>query len=108
LHDSLLYSGLEHGNFFNISISRGSVATRLRCGGIANGDSVANLLLNLPVTEFRKSVSIWQSCGQDYSGLFFDSRCIMVWQGNRHWCTGVDICDWCRNSKIQLLWSPCV
>jgi len=49
--DSLLYSGIEHGNFLNINISRGSVATRLRGGGIDHGDFVANLLLNLPMKE---------------------------------------------------------
>jgi len=33
LSGSLLHSVLEHGNFFNIDISQGSVATCLRCGG---------------------------------------------------------------------------
>jgi len=34
LHDSLLQLLLEHCDFLNIDISQGSVATRLRCGGI--------------------------------------------------------------------------
>ena len=47
LHDSLLHSVLEHGNFLNIDISQGTVATCLRCGGIFNNDFVANLWLSL-------------------------------------------------------------
>ena len=45
-------SVLEHGNFLNTDISQGSVVTQLSCGGIANEDFVANLLMNLPVREF--------------------------------------------------------
>jgi len=37
----------------NTDISQGSVVTQLRCGGIINDDFVANLLLNLPVKEFK-------------------------------------------------------
>jgi len=70
-------SGLEHGNFFlNSDISQGSVVTQLRCGGIITKGFVVNLLVNLSVKEFRKSVNIWRSYGQYYSGLFFiDSQC---------------------------------
>jgi len=52
-HGSLLHSGLEHGNSLNIDISQGSVATHLRCGKIASDCFVANLLVNLLVTNFR-------------------------------------------------------
>ena len=57
-------SDLEYGNFLNIDISQGSVVTELRCGGIVNDDFVANLLMNLSVKEFKKSVNIWRSYGQ--------------------------------------------
>jgi len=74
-----IHSGLECGNFLNTNISQGSVVTQLRCGGIINEDFVANLLVNLPVKEFWKSVNISQSYGRDYSGLFFiDSQCRMT------------------------------
>jgi len=43
---------LEHGHFWNIDISQGSVATQLRCGGIFKYEFVANLPLSLPVKEF--------------------------------------------------------
>jgi len=36
LHGSFLHSIVEHGNFLNISMLQGSVATCLRCGGIFN------------------------------------------------------------------------
>jgi len=36
LHGSLLYLVLEHGNFLNVDILEGSVATCLGCGGIFN------------------------------------------------------------------------
>jgi len=64
-------SHLEYGNFLNTDISQGSVVTELRYDGIVNDDFVANLLMNLPLKEFWKSVNIWQSYGQYYSGLFF-------------------------------------
>ena len=48
----MLHSGLEHGNFLSTDFSQGTVATHLRCGGTANDDFVANLLLNLSVKEF--------------------------------------------------------
>ena len=50
LHGSLLQLFFEH--FFNIDISQGSVATRLRCGGIFKYELVANLPMSLPVKEF--------------------------------------------------------
>ena len=71
LHGSLLQLLLEHCDFLNIDISQGSVATRLRCGGIFKYELVANLPMSLPVKEFRKSVNIWGSYGQEFSVLFF-------------------------------------
>jgi len=90
-------SDLEHGNFLNTDISQGSVVTQLRCGGIVNEDFLANLLVNLSVKEFWKSVNIWQSCGQYYSGLFFnDSQCrIIVW-GLHYWLDDSCLCFWVR------------
>jgi len=43
---------LELGHFLNIDISQGSVATRLRCGGIFKYKFVANLPMSLSVKEF--------------------------------------------------------
>jgi len=57
--------------FSNIDVSQGSSETRLRCGGIANDHFVAYLPVNLKVKKLWKSVNIWQSYGQYYSGLFF-------------------------------------
>ena len=71
LHGSLLQLLLEHCDFLNIDISQGSVATRLRCGGIFKYELVANLPVSLPVKEFWKSVNIWGSYGQEFSVLFF-------------------------------------
>ena len=52
LHGSLLQLRREHCDFLNIDISQGSVATRLRCGGIFKHELVANLPLSLSVKEF--------------------------------------------------------
>jgi len=57
--------------FSNIDVSQGSSETRLRCGGIVNDHFVAYLPVNLKVKKLWKSVNIWQSYGQYYSGLFF-------------------------------------
>ena len=58
----------------NTDISQSSVATYLRCGGIFKYVFVANFPVSLVVKEFRKSVTIWGSYGQEFS-VFFDSRC---------------------------------
>jgi len=41
----------EHGDFSNINISQGSVATYLRCCGIFKYYLVSNLPLSLPAKE---------------------------------------------------------
>ena len=43
---------LHYHSKADINISEGSVATRLKCGGIFNNRFIANLLLNVPVKEF--------------------------------------------------------
>jgi len=47
----------EHASFLT-NISQGSVATRLRCGGIFNDRCIANFLEIVTVKEFLKSVNI--------------------------------------------------
>jgi len=47
--------------FYDINISQGSVATRLRWGGIFNDCFIANFLETVTVKEFWKSASIWRS-----------------------------------------------
>ena len=60
--------------------SQGSVATRLWCGGLFSNYITTDLLLSLLVKQFLKSVNIWRSYGQYYSGLFFiDSQCRRAW-----------------------------
>ena len=71
LHGSLLRLLLQHCDFLNVDISQGSVATRLRCGGIFKYELVANLPVSLPVKEFWKSVNISGSYGQEFGVLFF-------------------------------------
>jgi len=44
--------------FSDINISQGSVATRLRCGGIFNECCIANFLEIVTVKEFLKSANI--------------------------------------------------
>jgi len=57
--------------FSDIYISQGSVAIYIRCGGIIEYDVAAHLQVILPVKEFRKSVNIWGSYGQEFNVLFF-------------------------------------
>jgi len=52
VHNSLLHLRLKNGDFFNTDISRGSVATRLGCGGVFVYDFVTNFLLSLTVKKF--------------------------------------------------------
>ena len=81
LHGSLLQWLLEHGDFSNMDISQGSVATQLRCGGIFKQDFVASLSLSLSAKEFWKSANIWGNYVHEFSVLFFfDLRCITgIW-----------------------------
>jgi len=51
--------------FLNTTVLQGSVATRVNDGRIFNEFLILNLLLCVKgVTEFRRSVSIWQSYGK--------------------------------------------
>ena len=63
---------------FDINVSHGSVATRLRCGGMFHNNFIANLPLSLSVKEFLKSVNIRRSYRQKYSGMFFMSHSVLV------------------------------
>jgi len=55
----------------DLNISKSSVSTPLRCGGIFKNISIANLLVNLSLQKFWKSVSIWRSYGLKSSVLGF-------------------------------------
>jgi len=57
--------------FSAITISQGSVATRLRCGGIFSYNFTANLSPSLAVKEFWKSFKIWQSYCHEFGGPVF-------------------------------------
>jgi len=57
--------------FSDINISQGSVAMRLRCGGIFSYHFAADLSPSLTVKEFWKSVTIWQSYRHEFGGLLF-------------------------------------
>ena len=54
------------------------IATFVRCVGIFINDIIANLLTTLLMKELQKSVSIWQSYEQKYSGAIFS--------GHTHMC----------------------
>jgi len=53
LHNSLLHLLLKNGDFLNTDISQGSVATRLKCGGVFVYDFVTNFLLSLTLKNLK-------------------------------------------------------
>jgi len=57
--------------FSNINISQGSVAMRLRYGGIFSGHFIANVLLSVPMKQCLNSVSISQRQRTRVWRLFF-------------------------------------
>jgi len=62
--------------FLNTKVSQGSVATRLRYDGIFNNHFITHLPPSPQVKEFRKSVNICQSYGQELRikcPVFFES-----------------------------------
>jgi len=66
-----------------VYISRGSVATQLRCGGIFNNRFTVNFLHSVTDIEFSKLFNIWRRCWPKLGGTFFHGpRCICT-------CTGV-------------------
>ena len=65
--------------FYDINISQGSAATRLKSGGIFNDCFIANFLENVTVKEFWKSASIWRSCRLCML-TFFGPPCIRQWR----------------------------
>ena len=56
--------------FLGKTILQGSVATRLRCGGIVSNHSTTNSLQNPSGKEFRKSVKIRQSYHKKFNAPF--------------------------------------
>jgi len=65
--------------FSDVTISQGSVATHLRCGGIFSYHFTANLSPSLKVKEFWKSVKIWQSYRYELGPVFFGTPCILTY-----------------------------
>ena len=59
--------------FSDINVSQG-VATFVRCGGIFNDSFITHLLLSPLVKNLLKSVSIWRTYGQKYSGAIFSAH----------------------------------
>jgi len=68
VHETIHISDWHH--FSDIHISQGSVATRLRRGGIFKYKFVANLLQSPSLKKVWKLVNIWWSYGQEF-GVFF-------------------------------------
>ena len=62
--------------FAGINVSRGSVATYARRGGIFNMRLTANLLRNLSVEKFYQLAKIWPNYGHESVAPFFGPRCI--------------------------------
>jgi len=61
--------------FFCIHISQGSVATRLKPGGIFKHDFVANLLPRPLVKNFENRIIVGEVMANSLVSCFFDSRC---------------------------------
>jgi len=57
---------------------QGSVATRVNYCKIFNDFFIANLLLNVMVKKFRRSVRIRQNYGEKSSGTFFPDA-VYIW-----------------------------
>jgi len=61
-------------NFFLVhkkTVSQGSTATHLRCGGLFSGHSYCNFPLKSARERILKSVNIWRSYGKNLVAYFF-------------------------------------
>jgi len=90
-----------------ISISQGSVAKHLRCGGIFNNHLIATLLLSVPAKEFLTSVCIWHNYDKKMVAYFFRPPCI-AWACNErcleslYWTAFVSNSVMCDNIVLFL------
>ena len=66
----------EHGDFLNMDISQGSVATCLRCGGIFKYEFVANLPLRRQRKHFENRLTFGEVIGKSFVSCFSDSQCV--------------------------------
>jgi len=64
--------------FADINVSQGSVAAYARCGGICYIHLTTNLLRNLPVKKWLKSVMVRQNYGHASVALFFCPPCTVL------------------------------
>ena len=77
LHGSLLQLLHEHCDFLNIDISQGSVATRLRCGGIFKYELVAKFTSESTGEKiFENRLTFGEVMGKSLvSCFFFETQC---------------------------------
>ena len=80
-HGSVLHAVLEYGVFLSTDISQGRVEMCLRCGAIFNNHFIANLIVNLTLKQFWKSVKIWRSYRREF-GVFLVWN--TLWRRNSH------------------------
>ena len=78
----------ERANKWEITVSQGSAAMSLRCGGICNNHFVANFVLSRAVKEFWKSINISRSYQHDYRSCFLTQGVYTKYKRNR------SICGW--------------
>jgi len=69
----------DNDGFGGKTILQGSVATRLRCGGIVSNHLTTNFLQNPSVKEFRKLVKIRQSYHEMFDAPFFKTQCSILY-----------------------------
>ena len=70
MHNSLLHLLFKNGNFLNIDVSQGSVATRSGCGGVFKYGFVTNFLLSLEVKEFENRLIFGEVMGKSLVSYF--------------------------------------
>ena len=92
---------------FCTDISRDSVATQLRFGGIFNYHFFANCPESVPIKNIFQLVNIWQKYGKSQSGTFLEKQCIAVIIinviiVNEHEVVGVCICTACITGCTML------
>jgi len=69
----------DYGYFLKICISRGSVATQLRCRGTFNNRVITSFPRSVAVKEFLRSVNIWRRYGRwQKSGTFSAAQCVII------------------------------
>jgi len=102
-----IYSPNSDG-FYIFYISRGSVATQLRCGGMFSNHLIPNFPQNAPMKKCWQSVNIWQRYGKNSVAYFFLGHPVYYTRNLSYHACHTDIFEHCFRLCALMLFMYCM